>query len=237
MSPRYAHVDGPDGGYSRCISISDIALPCPGVALRLNTIIDCRPGADRMPPVTIDFVKSMPPAAQLAGRFECDSGDFILFSQLRRVAEMVAAAGLPPECAPSVNDFRHQHLLQGGGDLSVEACAPGSLAADEAEAEGEGEEVPPGAVTGECAICYAEYVVGAATSVTPPCGHTFHRRCLDRWTSVRQSCPYCRAPVPVVYDYCWSGEEEEEEDGDTEDYGDEDPSADDDAVSGSHQPS
>ncbi|PUZ76520.1 hypothetical protein GQ55_1G297700 [Panicum hallii var. hallii] len=236
MSPRYAHVDGPDGGYSQCIS--DVALPCPGVALRLNTVIDCRPGEDRMPPVTIDFVKSLPPAAQLAGRFECDSGDFILFSQLRRVADMVAAAGLPPECAPSVHDFVRLSARSATNTffravaISVEACAPGSIAAD--EHEGGGGEVPDGAPTGECAICYAEYVVGAATSVIPPCGHTFHRSCLDRWTSVKRSCPFCRAPVPVVYDYWWSGEE----DGDTEeDYGDEAPSADDDAVSGSHQPS
>ena len=116
----------------------------------------------------------------------------------------------------------------------MEVVAPGRIA-DAVDEYDEGEEVPDGAATGECAICYAEYVVGAATSVTPPCGHTFHRRCLDRWTSVRRSCPYCRAPVPVVYDDYWCGEEEE---GDTytEDYGDEAPSADAAAVWGSHQP-
>ena len=95
----------------------------------------------------------------------------------------------------------------------VEVVAPGRIADavdeyDEREGEREGGEVPDGAATGECAICYAEYVVGAATFVTPPCGHPFHRSCLNRWTSMRRSCPYCHAPVPVVYDYyCW-GEED-----------------------------
>ena len=246
MSPRYAIARADGGAYSQ--HISQVALPCPGVALLLNTVIDCRPGEDRMPPVTIDFLTSLPAAAggggvpQLAGRFQCDSGDFVLFNQLRRVAEMVAAAGLPPECAPSVYDFVGLSARSATNSffkavaITVEAVAPGSIAGavDEYD-EGEGEEVPDGAATGECAICYAEYVVGAATSVTPPCGHTFHRRCLDRWTSVRRSCPYCRAPVPVVYDDYWCGEEEE---GDTytEDYGDEAPSADAAAVWGSHQP-
>jgi energy-converting hydrogenase Eha subunit B len=50
---------------------------------------------------------------------------------------------------------------------------------------GVGVVVPPDADAGECAICYGEYLVGGATSVTPLCGHMFHRRCLEPSTAGR----------------------------------------------------
>jgi hypothetical protein len=41
-------------------------------------------------------------------RFTCSTSDFVGFiSQHQWVAEIVAAAGLPHECAPIVNDFGH----------------------------------------------------------------------------------------------------------------------------------
>jgi len=45
---------------------------------------------------------------------------------------------------------------------------------------------------GECSICYGEYAVGSYLAV-PPCGHTFHHRCLTRWCARKPSCPLCRA--------------------------------------------
>lgn len=162
-----------------------------------------------MPPVTIDFLnKNLPqqseaeapapaPASAVAaqevtGSFTCNSGDFVLFSQLQRVEEMVAAAGLPRECALSVEQFfnlsaSHATNSYKAMAITVEAGAPGSILVDEYEYEDE--EVPPGAVVGECAICYKEYLVGGATSVKLPCGHTFHHKCLDRWTAVNRTCP------------------------------------------------
>ena len=87
--------------------------------------------------------------------------------------------------------------------ITVEAGAPGSIVVDEDEDEDEDEEVLPGAVVGECAICYKEYLVGGATSVKLPCSHThtFHRKCLDRWTAVNRTCPCFRAPVPEEQEY------------------------------------
>ncbi|CAN6252293.1 unnamed protein product [Urochloa humidicola] len=114
MSPRYSFGDGRDGVSRICIW--DTALPCPGVALRLRTVIDCTPSAARMPPVTIDFLKNIPALPQqrrgvatairvVTGRFTCDAGDFVLINQIWRVELMLAAAGLPLACAPSVNGF------------------------------------------------------------------------------------------------------------------------------------
>ncbi|OEL27155.1 hypothetical protein BAE44_0011821 [Dichanthelium oligosanthes] len=211
MAPRYAYGDdGPDG--AACFRIWETALPCAGVALRLSTVIDCRPGEDRMPPVTIDFLKSLPPhqgdaALQVAGRFTCDCGDFVFLIKLQRVEEMVAAAGLPPECVPSVKDFLYLSASNAANSFYKAMAITVEAGVD----EDEDEEVPAGADAGECAICYREYLIGGATSVRPPCGHTFHRRCLDRWTSVKRTCPYCRAPVPEEHDF-WDGEDDDDYD-------------------------
>lgn len=230
MAPRYTYGEGPSG--SSCLSIGLTALPCPGVALRLSTVIDCAPGKDRMPPVTIDFLKNPPPQLQseaddteapepapasavVAVQFTCNSGDFVLFSQLERVEAMVAAAGLPRECAPSVDEFFSLSASHATNSfykamaITVEAGAPG-IVVDEYEDVDE-EVPPPGAAVEECAICCKEYLVGGATAVKlPMCSHTFHRKCMDRWTAVKRTCPCCRAPVP----------EEEQDYWDEDDYSD-----------------
>ncbi|KAF8693756.1 hypothetical protein HU200_039178 [Digitaria exilis] len=140
---------------------------------------------------------------------------------------MVAAAGLPLECAPSVKCFVRKAASNATNayykavGVTVEAGSPGSIVADDDEGEGEElEEVPPGADAGECAICYAEYLVGGATSASLPCGHTFHRRCIDRWTSVKRSCPYCRGPVDEEQNAYWDEDEDEEEEEEEEEEGD-----------------
>ncbi|AQK53538.1 Putative RING zinc finger domain superfamily protein [Zea mays] len=219
MAARYTYTYGDGPGGSSCLRIGLTALPCSGVALRLSAVIDCTPGKDRMPPVTVDFLKNLPlqqreaeaPAAVAAqvttGRFTCSSGDFLLVSQIQRVEAMVAAAGLPRECALSVEEFfrlsasNAVNTFYKAMAITVEAGALGSIVVDEHQHEHE--ELPPGAVVGECAICYNEYLVGGATSVKLLCGHTFHRRCMDRWTAVNRTCPYCRAPVPEEKQDCW----------------------------------
>ncbi|XP_062224456.1 uncharacterized protein LOC133922976 [Phragmites australis] len=218
---RYTYDNDRDGRSSFRIGLT--AMPCPGVVLRFNAVIDCTLGEDPMPPVTIDFLKNLAaelqpvaagpqsdggssdaaPRSQVAGHFTCDSGDFILSSQLQRVEEMVTAAGLPGECAPSVEGFcslsarSATNTFWKAVTITVEAGAPGSLVDDDDEEE----VVPAGAAIGECPICYMIYLVGGATSVKLPCSHTFHRKCLDRWTSVRPTCPYCLAPVPEELHY------------------------------------
>jgi hypothetical protein len=216
MTPRYIYAYGPDGSYSLNIQLT--ALPCPGMALHLNTAIDLTVDnywLFRIPPITIDFLNKLPqqseaptPASavttQLTRRFTCSTGDFVLCRQPQRVEEMVTAAGLPLECAPSVAEFISLSVRSNSYRkpvaMTVEVGAPVD------EDEDEDEELPPGAVVEECAICYKEYLVGGATSVKLACSHTFHRKCLDRWTAVNRTCPYCRAPVPVEQDY-WDDED------------------------------
>ncbi|KAL6634727.1 hypothetical protein ACP70R_027398 [Stipagrostis hirtigluma subsp. patula] len=245
--PRLTYTLADDRDGNARVLIGNIALPCPGVALRLNAVIDCRPGEDRMPPVTIDFLTKLPPPepqqqpaaaapapqseittagdappaaeeAKVAGRFTCNSGEFILFNQLQKIEAMVAAAGLPRECAPSVEEFCSQSARNATNtfykavNITVEADKPSNLAFE----DDEDEEVPDGAVVGECTICYKVYLVGGDTSVKLPCSHVFHRGCLERWTFVRRTCPYCRGPVPLeeepVGEY-WREEDHPEHDG------------------------
>ena len=50
---------------------------------------------------------------------------------------------------------------------------------------------------GECAICLMAVDPGDAVYQLP-CSdkHIFHTRCLDQWTSVKLTCPTCRANLP-----------------------------------------
>ncbi|KAK3154611.1 hypothetical protein QOZ80_2BG0192840 [Eleusine coracana subsp. coracana] len=223
------------------IRIRHIVQQCPGLALRFSVAIDPTPGEEPMPPVTVDIVnKTLPPSVAAAAgdaassqsggdappaaaespkgatSFTCSSGDYMAASsQLQQVQEIVVAAGLPPECATSVDSFCRLAAVSASNTffasvaIMVEADEPGNFSADEEE---EDEEVPDGAEAGECSICYKEYVVGGATSVRLPCGHAYHRRCLDHWTRVNATCPYCRGPVPVPEDdFFWDDDDEEEE--------------------------
>lgn len=47
---------------------------------------------------------------------------------------------------------------------------------------------------GQCSICYDERRDGL---VRTACGHVFHNRCLDCWTVIRRTCPYCRTALGV----------------------------------------
>ena len=42
-----------------------------------------------------------------------------------------------------------------------------------------------------CPICYDEFVGGDACARTP-CGHAFHRTCIQRWLHRSATCPVCR---------------------------------------------
>jgi hypothetical protein len=155
MTPRYIYAHGPDGSYSLNIQLT--ALPCPGMALHLNTVIDLTVDnywLFRIPPITIDFLNKLPqqseaptPASavttQLTRRFTCSTGDFVLCRQPQRVEEMVTAAGLPLECAPSVAEFISLSVRSNSYRkpvaMTVEVGAPVD------EDEDEDEELPPGA--------------------------------------------------------------------------------------------
>lgn len=43
----------------------------------------------------------------------------------------------------------------------------------------------------ECSICISEYLNNEYYR-TLNCGHTFHKRCIDKWIKKNNSCPICR---------------------------------------------
>ena len=45
-----------------------------------------------------------------------------------------------------------------------------------------------------CAICLSDYEPGEQLRVLP-CGHRFHKACVDEWLRVNASCPTCRQHI------------------------------------------
>lgn len=48
-----------------------------------------------------------------------------------------------------------------------------------------------------CSICL-EQLDNSQFKYRLPCGHTFHRDCIDRWFKIKHNCPYCRKDA--IYD-------------------------------------
>lgn len=42
-----------------------------------------------------------------------------------------------------------------------------------------------------CSICLGQ-LDNSQFKYKLPCGHTFHRDCIDRWLKIKPNCPYCR---------------------------------------------
>ncbi|RRT43431.1 hypothetical protein B296_00050068 [Ensete ventricosum] len=47
----------------------------------------------------------------------------------------------------------------------------------------------------ECAFCLSKLADGEETRLLTQCGHGFHRRCVDPWLRVNDTCPLCRSRV------------------------------------------
>ena len=63
----------------------------------------------------------------------------------------------------------------------------------------------------DCSVCLSGFVAKAVVNRLP-CGHLFHRACLDRWVRARPvaaTCPLCRGRLLAEY-YCYDEEQEEE---------------------------
>ena len=47
----------------------------------------------------------------------------------------------------------------------------------------------------ECIICYEDK--STEDEFKLPCGHFYHRSCIETWGSISLTCPSCRAPFPT----------------------------------------
>ncbi|CAN6937849.1 unnamed protein product [Brassica oleracea var. botrytis] len=45
---------------------------------------------------------------------------------------------------------------------------------------------------GTCCICQEDFFLGGEATVTSPCSHVFHTRCIEDWIQMSQKCPLCR---------------------------------------------
>ena len=50
------------------------------------------------------------------------------------------------------------------------------------------------AAAADCALCMEPMGPGAQVRGLP-CGHHFHRECIDRWLAVKRVCPSCKFDV------------------------------------------
>ncbi|CAL9153203.1 RING-H2 finger protein ATL64-like [Musa acuminata AAA Group] len=47
----------------------------------------------------------------------------------------------------------------------------------------------------ECAVCLSKLADGEEARLLPQCGHGYHRRCIDPWLRINDTCPLCRSRV------------------------------------------
>jgi len=47
----------------------------------------------------------------------------------------------------------------------------------------------------ECSICMDPFCEKEFKRVLPPCGHLFHKKCIDKWLKKNPSCPICRVAL------------------------------------------
>ena len=51
----------------------------------------------------------------------------------------------------------------------------------------------------ECVICYNSIrIEDKRNYMLAPCGHIFHRTCLEQWMEVKMECPICRMELPSL---------------------------------------
>jgi hypothetical protein len=47
-----------------------------------------------------------------------------------------------------------------------------------------------------CIICTEPLGVHSDTIMTLPCGHPYHRKCVEQWLNINPTCPQCKHKVP-----------------------------------------
>ncbi len=47
----------------------------------------------------------------------------------------------------------------------------------------------------DCYICFEKYKEHEYKRKLPKCGHTFHKKCVDKWLKTKSTCPHCRCDL------------------------------------------
>ncbi len=50
----------------------------------------------------------------------------------------------------------------------------------------------------ECTICIEKCAENSAESVITRCGHTYHKKCLQKWLGAKNICPNCKKLKPWI---------------------------------------
>ncbi|XP_066246985.1 E3 ubiquitin-protein ligase goliath-like [Euwallacea similis] len=73
-----------------------------------------------------------------------------------------------------------------------------SLKADDKEIQGDGE---------CCAVCIEPYKLSDTLRILP-CGHEFHKNCIDPWLLEHRTCPMCKMDILKHYGFVFTGSQE-----------------------------
>jgi hypothetical protein len=140
--------------------------------------------------------ESLATAQPTAGRglssFECDALGEIKYNKVKSSDKDLAGDIEMGELAKLANkegDHSVDIAPKTGKSvqLQLEDRAPGT----EADPDSSMEPLPT-----ECSICLVDFEIGEECRKLPePCGHLFHKRCIDRWFQVSAQCPMCKRSI------------------------------------------
>ncbi|XP_020173406.1 uncharacterized protein [Aegilops tauschii subsp. strangulata] len=86
-------------------------------------------------------------------------------------------------------DFVGVGVVGDADDPELAALVAGALKTVDALSDDDDDEL-------SCPICLEED--DAAAWKETPCGHRFHRRCVERWLREKESCPMCRREIVTM---------------------------------------
>ena len=124
--------------------------------------------------------------------FECDALGQVTFTKqfykqhLEEQAALIKAKS--PEKTPPAGASADGDIEGGEAALGIAGATGAMGAAGAASAD-----------ACDCAICLCEIEEGSVCRVLPePCGHVFHKSCIDQWFKQSAACPMCKRSMRAI---------------------------------------